>query len=138
MKTLIIYNSQHGTTKRYANEIFEYIKDNGDEASIKSIDEFNEKNLNEYDTVLLGTWTQGLFFFAQKPDKKWKSFSKSFPQLNDKKIGLFTTYKVATGSFYKNMAKSVNLNIKNVQFTLKSKKGDLSEGDLEILKTIIL
>jgi flavodoxin len=120
---LVIYNSKNGTTKNYAEEISRYFNNHDVSASVTSIEEFDEKMLQNIDYLLLGCWTSGLFFFLQGPDKEWNNFASRLPSFNNVKVGFFTTYKVLTGSMFKNMAKRLKGKMEKHMVELKSKDG---------------
>jgi hypothetical protein len=61
-------------------------------------------------------------------------FAKSLPDMNDKKVGLFTTYLLATGSMFRNMKKHLNANVEDIGLELKSKSGSLSEIDKQMVR----
>jgi flavodoxin len=136
-KVVIYYNSHKGTTKYFGEEIQEFLSHNNTDAFIYSIDDFNYDQLNNADIVLLGAWTNGLFFFLQHPEKKWVDFAKNLPALSDKKIGFFTTYKVATGSMFNRMAVTLKGKINTIDLTLKSKSYTLTEEHKKLLHEFI-
>jgi flavodoxin len=127
MKAAIIYNSKHGKTQKYAESINSYLKEKGVETSISSIDDYNKEEVENSDIVFLGCWTAGLFFFLQGPEKKWQNFAKELPSLKGKKVALFTTYILATGSMFSNMAKKIDADIINAE--MRSKTGEICEAD---------
>jgi flavodoxin len=120
---LIIYNSKNGTTKNYALEISRYFKHHDVSVSVASIDEYDESMLQNIDYLLLGCWTGGLFFFLQGPNKDWVNFAQRLPVFNNVKVGFFTTYKILTGSMFKNMARQLKGKIEKHVVELKSKDG---------------
>ncbi len=103
MKASIIYNSENGATKAYAEEIGKTLSAKGIDNKIESIYNYDKKYLQLADIVLLGTWTKGLFIIGQHPDTVWQEFASKLPKFENKKIGLFTTYKIATGSMFRKM-----------------------------------
>lgn len=136
-KTLIIYNSHTGITKKYAEEISIYLQDKKNETTLVSIEEFKPELLKDTDRILFGCWTHGLMIFLQHPDKKWVKFAKSLPEINGAKTGLFTTYKLATGSMFKKMRKVLLIRSIDPVLELKSKNGSLSENDKVLLDEFI-
>jgi len=78
-KTLIIYFSKYGTTKKYAEWIAEELS--GD---ICSINDFKQDTLNNYNTIILGS---GLY--AGKIEGM-NVFIKNYETLKNKKLVLFT------------------------------------------------
>ena len=136
-KSLVIYRSHSGTTRKYGEEIAKFLGENNIEPVLSSIEEFENDQLEGSDYVLLGCWTSGWFFFLQHPDKKWKKFALELPAFNHCKKALFTTYKLATGSMFDNMKKNLGRNAGNITLELKSNNGKLSEADKKSIKTFI-
>lgn len=139
MNTVIIYNSKRGKTKAYAEEIASYLQTKGNH-NVKtfSIEDVDNETIDSANLILIGSWTSGLYFFAQGPDKKWKQFAQSLPELSNKTVGLFTTYKLLTGSMFKNMNKHLETKLKApVELFLKSKKSSLTEENKITLNHIV-
>lgn len=136
-KALIAYLSKSGTTKYFAHNIGEYIKTNNIETTVSSIYDISPEHVAEYDIVLLGCWTHGLFIAFQHPTKEWVKWSKQLPNLNNKKVGLFTTYKLATGSMFKKMERSLIHTINNPVFSLKAKGEDLLQNHKSMIDEFI-
>ena len=84
MNASIIYNSHSGTTLAYAEEIGNFLSDNGIDCKISSIDDYDKEYLLSSDLVLLGCWTNGLMIFAQHPDRAWKKFVEEMPAIREK------------------------------------------------------
>ena len=136
-KTLIIYNSHTGITKTYAEEISAFLESEKVSTTIVSIDDFKPDHTKDTNRILFGCWTHGLMIFLQHPEKKWVKFAKSLPEINHTKTGLFTTYKLATGSMFKKMRKVLLQKSIEPVLELKSKDGSLSENDKILLKAFI-
>lgn len=132
-KALIIYNSRKGTTKKLGEEIGNFLHTKNISSKVIPIYDFDEKETDEYDYVLLGCWTSGLFVIMQHPQKDWINFTKRLPNLINKKVGLFTTYKLATGSMFKKMRIPLVDKAGNINLELKSRNGLLSNSDTEEL-----
>ncbi|MBN1187473.1 MAG: flavodoxin family protein [Bacteroidales bacterium] len=136
-KAYIIYESHTGITKKFAEEIGKYLESNDISTSISSIKDIDSSQLNEADAIWIGCWTSGFFFFGQHPNRDWKEFADTLPNLNEKKMALFTTYKLATGSMFRKMEKKLSGKIKGIDLELKSKNGNLSDADKEQIKKIL-
>ena len=138
MKTaVIVYNSKTGTTKKYAEEIASYLKSKGISIRISSIQAFQGNLLSDSDFVFLGSWTNGLMFILQHPDREWKDFAAKLPSVPDVKVALFTTYKILTGSMFRNMYKQLKGKFAPPSLELKSRNGSLSEKDKQALENFI-
>ena len=138
MKTaVIIYHSKTGTTKKYAEEISKQLTSKGLDTQITSIQAYSEDMLNNVDYVLFGCWTNGLMVILQHPDQEWKGFAAKLPSMPDVKVVLFTTYKILTGSMFRNMSKQLKGKFATPSLELKSRNGLLSENDKQALENLI-
>jgi flavodoxin len=136
-KAVIFYNSKHGTTKKYAEEIGVYLMQKGINTNIVSINEYSNALLSDADYLFLGCWTSGLFFFLQQPEKIWKEFAAKLPKPLYVKVALFTTYKVLVGSMFIGMRKELKTEMGTASTELKSRNGLLSQADKLILDNFI-
>jgi flavodoxin len=137
-KALIVYHSISGNTEKFAKEIGKFCSQNDIEIKIASISDFTNDDLIDVDYVFLGCWTHGLMILFQHPDKYWVEFAQSLPELNGKKIVLFTTYKIATGSMFNKMKKWLKCNSSDIILKLKSRSAKLDEGNINLLNKIFL
>jgi len=138
MKTaVVIYHSKTGTTKKYAEEISKYLKSMGLDAKETSIQAYSEDMLNNVDYVFFGCWTNGLMVILQHPEKIWVDFAAKLPRMPDVKVVLFTTYKILTGSMFRNMYKHLKGKFATPSMELKSRNGLLSENDKQALENLI-
>jgi len=135
-RALVIYHSKTGTTKKLATEIGGFCNQNGMESLIVSIADFKKEILKDIDYLFLGCWTHGLMILFQHPDKDWVKFADSLPELKGKKIALFTTYKLATGSMFSKMKKHIKCENNDYVLELKSRDGNLTKDHTTLLKNI--
>ena len=137
-KAVIVYHSQTGITKKYAEEIGAYLKQKELEISILPIRDYKDGIIGAADYLLLGCWTSGLMIVLQHPEKVWKEFALRIPTGNKSKTALFTTYKLLTGSMFGKMRKHLKGRIDHCPTELKSRDGMLSEKDKVVLDHFIL
>ena len=136
-KAAIIVNSKTGITRQYAEEISKYLKSKGLDTQVTSTQAYSEDMLNNVDYVLFGTWTNGLMVILQHPEKIWVDFAAKLPSMPDVKVALFTTYKILTGSMFRNMVKHLKGKYPTPSLELKSRNGLLSEIDKLALENLI-
>ena len=129
MKAHVTYLSKTGITRKYASEMDSFLRANQVESTLQNIHDANPADASNYDLILLGAWCHGLFIVLQHPDKPWVEFARQLPDLSEKKVALFTTYKLATGSMFKKMRKQLKLSDNQSVEIFKSKNGSLSEED---------
>lgn len=126
-KALIIVQNKNSTTKRFGEEIAEFLLNRGLSAELIPINNFEPKKLEGADYLLLSGWQNGLLF--SKTDNEWVSFVKRLPTLKGIKTALFTTYKIFPGAIFRKMKKYLSEKTDNLSFTFKSSDGTLSVSD---------
>lgn len=136
-KAVIIFHSKTGITRRYAEETEDYLRSKGLEVTSRSVKSYRKGECDDADYLLLGCWTSGLMIMLQHPDSEWKDFAKDFEGNSQAKTLLFTTYKLLTGSMFRNMLSTVEGKIKTPSAEIKSRTGSLSENDRKILDNFI-
>jgi flavodoxin len=137
MKALITFHSKTGITKKYAQEIAEYLQSKKVQVQVVPIQEYAKEIQHDADLILLGCWTSGLFICLQHPDKAWVKYASALPEMQQRKVILFTTYKLATGSMFRHMKKVLEGKFSTILAELKSKNGDLSVTDKKTLDGLL-
>lgn len=138
MKATVLYYSHTGRTAGYAREIAMYLWSRGLNVSLSSLSDFNIERLKDTDLLLTGCWTCGWFVVGQHPHQKWTEISRLMAKsISPHQILLFTTYKIYTGSMFRQMKKTMQIP-NNLQVPeLKSKTGRLTIKDRELLDRFI-
>ena len=137
-KAVLFYNSRTGTTGKYAREIGSYLEKKEMKVQVSSIQDYKQEILDDADYVLLGCWTNGLMVVFQHPEAVWKDFAAKLPSMPNAKLGLFTTYKILTGSMFRNMNKALDGKFATPSLELKSRDGTLSKQDEVALDTFMM
>jgi flavodoxin len=127
-KALVVYHSKTGTTKRLAEEVGRFFENSSVATKIVSVDEFALADLEGVDFLLLGCWTSGVFVALQHPERSWVALADRLPDVIGKKIGLFTTYTIVTGSMFRGMRKRLSCDPADIRLELKSRDGKLNES----------
>jgi len=126
-KALIIVQNNNNKTRRFGEEITEFLLNRGLSAELIPINNFETKKLEGADYLLLSGWHSGLLF--SKEDSEWISFVKRLPTLNGIKTALFATYNVFPGAMFRKMKKYLKGKADNLAFDFKSRDGYLSVSD---------
>jgi len=126
-KALIIVQNKNNTTKRFGEEIAEFLFKRGLAAELIPINAFDPKKLEGADYLLLSGWRNGSIFSGT--DNEWVSFVKKLPTLSGIKTALFATYKIFPGAMFKKMKKYLKGKTNDVTFDFKSRDGYLSVSD---------
>lgn len=138
-KAMIYYKSRTGITRRLGERIMEFLDGQNVKTDFKSIEEYDPSDLEGVDYLFLGCWTGGLMVLFQGPERSWIEFAKKLPgELNKTKIILFTTYKLLTGSMFRNMQKHLLSSSGSEPLpVIKSRNGNLTEEGRILLDTIM-
>lgn len=138
MKIAVLYYSHKGKTAGYARDIGMYLWSKGADISLSSISDFDKKRISEFDFLILGCWTCGLFVFGQHPHKKWKEFCEEIKdEVTAGKVAFFTTYKLRTGGLFRRMSKILGIQYSSEILCLKSRTGKLSDKEKKKLDCMI-
>ena len=136
-QAIVIYHSRTGTTKKYAEEIGKYLESKSVTTKVVSTADYQPDMTENMNYVLLGCWTNGLFFILQHPDRAWKGFARKLQAAPQAKLVLFTTYKFVTGSMFRKMYVHLENKFSSPKLELKSRDGMLSEEDKSNLDNFI-
>ncbi len=128
-KALIIVQSKNSPTKKFGEEIAEFLLYRGLSAELVPIDSFEPTKLEGADYLLLSGWRNGSLFSPSHPDNEWESFVKKLPTLNGIKTALFTSYKFFSGGMLRSMKKYLANKTENLEFAFTSRDGSLSISD---------
>ena len=136
-KAIIIFQNKNSATKKFGEEIAQFLLNRGLAAELIPISSFEPKNLADADYLLLSGWRNGSLFSPKYPDSEWMTFVNKLPTLDGVKTALFTTYRLFSGGMFKNMKKYLAAKTKNLEFAFKSKDGSLSISDKLTLNDFI-
>ena len=136
-KAIIIVQSKNSPTKRFGEEIAEFLLNRGLSAELVPIDSFEPKKLEDADYLLLSGWRNGSLFSLKNPDNEWVTFVKKLPTLEGIKTALFTTYKFFSGGMFRSVKKYLGNKTENLEFAFKSRDGSLSISDKLTLNEFI-
>lgn len=136
-KAIIIFQNKNNASKKFGEEIAQFLLNRGLAAELIPISSFEPKNLADADYLLLSGWRNGSLFSPKHPDTEWMTFVNKLPTLDGIKTALFTTYKLFSGSILRSMKKYLSGKTKNLGFVIKSKDGSLSISDKMTLNEFI-
>lgn len=91
MNVLVLYQSRSGHTRDVAEAIAEAARNLNYKVSVKSVAEARAADIENADTLFIGTWVHGLILFGVRPAGA-ESWVPTLPSLKGKKVGVFCTY----------------------------------------------
>jgi flavodoxin len=120
MKACILYFSQIGNTKKFAEAISESLKT----SALFDISSSEPSEFNDYDVLIIGTPTHGF-----RPSVEALAFVEGLPEGDGRRTVLFCTCRLWKGSTFKKLEKVLkNKNYKNV-LCVAVKKKDFTKED---------
>jgi hypothetical protein len=125
-KAIIVIQENNKSTKRFGEEIADFLLKRGLAAELIPINNFEPKKLEGVDYLLLSGWKNDHLFSTRQPDSEWVTFVKKLPTLNGIKTAMFTTYKLFSNSLLKRMKKYLSEKTENLEFAFLSRDGSLS------------
>jgi hypothetical protein len=93
---IVIYESLTGNTRRAGDRIARELQAAGISATACPITHIDYPALAAADTVVVGTWTDGMVLFGQRPGRGGRIWMK-LPAIDRKRTALYCTYAVAPG-----------------------------------------
>jgi hypothetical protein len=96
VKALVIWESLTGTTRKAAYLIANGLRQGGIEAFVSPATDVDLAALQASDLVILGSWTDGIVFFGQKPGRQARLWH--LPFLTGKQAFVYCTYAVDPGN----------------------------------------
>lgn len=134
-KALIVVQNKNTRTKKFGEEIAEFLLNRGLSAELIPINNFEPQKLQEADYLLLSGYHNGSLFSGS--DNEWVSFVEKLPTLSGIKTALFDTYKLFPGRLFSKMKRYLRKKTDDLSFTFKSSDGSLSVSDKLTLNDFI-
>ena len=126
-KAIIVVQNKNSRTRKFGEEIAEFLLNRGLTAELIPINNFEPQKLQGTDYLLLSGYRNGSLF--SHTDNEWISFVDKLPTLNGIKTALFDTYKIFPGRLFSKMKRYLSKKTDDVSFTFKSSDGSLSVSD---------
>ncbi len=95
MRVVVIYESLTGNTRKAAHLIADELVAAGHEAVACATTAVDYQALHEAEVVVVGGWTDGLFFVGQRPGRA--SRLRNLPAMAGKRAVCFVTYALDPG-----------------------------------------
>ena len=95
MRAAVIYESLTGNTRKAAGYIAAELERGGISTTVSPTTAIDYQALEDADLVVLGTWTDGLVLFGQRPGRAGRL--KKLPYISGKKCAVFVTYAIDAG-----------------------------------------
>lgn len=135
MKAVVIYESLTGNTRKAAGFIAAELERGGMTATAHPVTAIDYQSLAEADLVVVGSWTDGLFFVGQRPGRAGRL--KKVPYISGKKCAVYCTYAVDPGSVLDKMVSLMEDRGADVVGGMAIRRNDLEGGAREFARRVL-
>jgi flavodoxin len=135
MRAVVIYESLTGNTARAAELIGQQLVAEGVAATVCPTTKVDFQAVAGADLVIVGSWTDGLFFFAQKPARSGRL--SQLPLLTGKKCAVFCTYALDPGKTLDKLTDLMAERGADVIGGMTIRRNDLEDGSREFVDRVL-
>ena len=135
MKAVVIYESLTGNTRKAAGFIGAQLERRGVEATVASITAVPYQALAEAELVIVGSWTDGLVLFGQRPGRSGRL--KKLPYISGKRCAVFCTYAIDAGSVLDKMVALMEDRGAEVIGGMTIRRDDLAGGSKDFVERVL-
>jgi flavodoxin len=135
MRAVVIYESLTGNTAKAAALIGENLVAGGVSASVFPTTEIDFQAVADADLVIVGSWTDGLFFFAQKPARSGRL--SQLPMLTGKRCAVFCTFALDPGKTLDKLSDIMRERGADVLGGMTIRRNDLEAGSREFVDRVL-
>ncbi len=135
MKATVVYESLTGNTAAAGRMIAAGLTAAGIEAVACPITHVDLQSLSESDLVVVGSWTDGLFFFGQRPGRAGRL--AKLPVIDGKQAAVYCTYALDAGKTLSKLARVVRMRGGDVIGGYAIKRQDLEGGAAEFVDRLL-
>ena len=136
MKAMVIYESMTGNTKKAAGLIADALRAKGvTVTAVSPTTAINHQGLSDADLVVIGSWTDGVFLFGQRPAKAGRL--RQLPAMKSKQAAVFCTYALDPGNVLDKLTRIVADLGANVVGGMTIRRTDLEAGASEFVDRLI-
>ena len=135
MNAIVLYESLTGNTKKAAGFIVDELVANGVAATSCPTTAVDFQALADADLVIVGSWTDGLFLFGQKPASSGRL--SQLPFLTGKQAAVFCTYALETGKTLEKLEDIIKGRGADVVGGMAIRRNKLQEGSAEFVTRLL-
>ena len=132
---MALYESLTGTPRRAAAVIRAQPEPGAHEAPVAGITAVPMQALAEADLVVVGTWTDGLVLFGQRPGRSGRL--KKLPYITGKRCAVFVTYAVDAGNVLDKFVAMMEDRGGDVLGGLAIRRDDLAGGSRDFVERVL-
>jgi len=135
VNAVVISESLTGNTRRAADLIAAELTARGARAVACPITAIDYQALSAADVVIVGTWTDGVVFFGQRPGRAHRL--RAMPSVSGKKAVVFCTYAVDPGRTLDKLSEIIQARGGDVIGGMAIRRTNLAGGAAELVQRLL-
>jgi hypothetical protein len=136
MRTFVVYESLTGKTAKTAQLIAAHLRAAGvTVTAVCNVTDIDLQALADADTVIVGTWVDGLILFGQRPGRQGRLWN--LPALAGKRAVVYVTYAIDAGKALDKLVAIVESRGAAVLGGLTIRRDDLAGGARELVDGLL-
>ncbi|MBV9951194.1 MAG: flavodoxin domain-containing protein [Acidimicrobiia bacterium] len=135
MRGVVIYESLTGNTAKAARMIADQLTAQGIATTASNVMQVDYQALADADLVVVGTWTDGIVVFGQRPGRGHRL--KRMPAISGKKAVVYATYAIDPGKVLDKLVEIVEARGGEVLGGMTIRRDRLEESTTDFVRRII-
>lgn len=135
MNATVIYESLTGNTELAGQIIARELNAAGIETVACPITQVDMQSLSRSELVIVGSWTDGLFFFGQRPGRSNRL--AKMPVIDGKQAAVYCTYALHTGKTLEKLSRIVRMRGGDVVGGVAIRRDDIEAGAVEFVDRLL-
>lgn len=135
MNAIVVYESMTGNTEHAGFLIANELTLAGIPTVACPIHTIDAQALSDADLVIVGSWTDGLFFFGQRPGRAGRL--ATLPVIDGKQAAVYCTYAINAGKTLSKLSRIVRMRGGDVIGGYAIKRNDLEGGAVEFVDRLL-
>lgn len=135
MNAIVVYESLTGNTAEAGLLIAKELSEAGIPTVASPITNIDAQALSDADLVIVGSWTDGLFFFGQRPGRSGRL--ATLPVIDGKQAAVYCTYAINAGQTLNKLSRIVRMRGGDVIGGYAIQRKELAAGAEEFVDRLL-
>ncbi len=135
MKAVVLYESLTGNTKKAAGFIGSELQRRGVSTTVAPVTNAPHQAIADADLVVVGSWTDGLFFVGQRPGRAGRLHK--VPYIAGKRCAVFCTFAIDDGKVLDKMVAIMESRGADVIGGVAIHRGNLADGSRDFVDRLL-
>lgn len=135
LSAVVIYESLSGNTAKAGQLIAADLASQGVKTTAFPITHIDHQALSEADLVVVGSWTDGVFFFGQRPGRAGRL--AKLPVIDGKRAAVYCTYALNPGKTLDKLSQIVEKRGGAMMGGVSIKRDNLEQGAIDFVDRLL-